>query len=352
MSTLKKYFQFIALLKGDFDGDHIHSRPIHVWHHRFMCFMYLFESMKHGCMAFSNDPQLYMYLGDVRFSENQLQRLSSLIVFLFTSLWFFVFIRSDIYSQEPWRMKFLSPIFWPETHLKRKIRKQSDFNITKLIGKKIKNHSNQSIQLSKPRLKTFINLVDQVSFYYVVINIGLFFVCTGLTFRSTYDGYLNLSTKIFWLVSVPCSLSTVVLLVFMSLCIFFFTMAAFYTLLYYVERVSDENDNQLWIKSIAVLAVPHQKRILKSLHRLDQLLKELKRFSFFVDYSFVFHFMALLMICILLPYMVLFENPLLYSLALASINVFAMLIMIWPVCVCNSILNARVSVNLTFIHTN
>lgn len=338
MSVLNQILQFIALLKGAFDGDQVHQRSFHIWHHRFMCFLYAFESIKHGYMAFSTNPQLYMYLGDVRFSANKLQKLSSPIVFLFAFMWFIVYIRSDIYSQQPWRLQFLNPILWPASYHHNQV------NIDSTETRVEKHRYNRS--------KLFIFLVTRLPSYCVIINFGLFLVCAGLTFRGTYDGYLYLSSRIFWLVSVPCSLSTTLLMMVMSTCCFFFTMVAFFVLLYLFQQVSDERDTQKWIRWLVVQSehdsrfrayILHQKRILVSLKRLDQLLKERKQFAFFVDHSFIFHFITLLVICILLPYMVLFENPLIYSLALASINVFTMLILILPVCLCNSLLHTRVS---------
>lgn len=341
MSSLNHLFRFVGLLPGYYDGEQLHTTKCSVWRHRFVFGMFIFETLKHGAIVYFQNPDLYMYLGDIRFSSGPLHKASSSIVSLYCLFWSIVFFTSGVYSQRPQLLHFLKPILWPEKlrpidkHGEKKRQKSSKTNL-------IATH------FSEHRLQKFVSLVHRIVRISFQMNWILTLSAYALVFRSTFNGLWYLSQAHFWFICLPCSLSSLILCTFMSAISFLFTLIVFLSTVYFIQLIIDERHTQRRIghsRTNLHARCVRNCRILKSLHRLDDMLKERLNYVFFVQQSYSLFLCPLLVMCNLMPFLIFFEqNPLYASLGLTTIYVSGILTFFATVCLCNSIMHDQVSV--------
>ena len=354
MSALNSMLHFIGFLPGAYDGRQLNVSPFTVRQHKATRFLIAFEAIKHATIALSKDPYVYMYLGDIHFSDGpQLEKTSSCIVTLLCLAWSVIYSTSSVYGDDPTRLTFLRPILWPEQLLlklqaKQRMKKDDQRHHHRLDLTNVK-----SIEKSSPenRVQKFALRVNRIVRAGFRLNCVLTLAVQVLVLRSTLDGFRQLSTSGFWFACLPCSLSTMAMSVVVGTSCFVFTLVVFLCSLYFIELVIAERNRQQRIRDSFRKNHFHSYvqnwRILRSLHRLDGVLKERDCYVFFVKTSYSIHLCPLLILCSVLPFLIMFEqNPLFATVGLLTIYWFGLLTFFVTVCISNTALQTQVSSHL------
>lgn len=344
---------FSRLFQGPYDGERIHHQLAYAQQHRIVILLLLFEAIKHAAMCFSPYNDLYMYVGEARFSEGRLARFANGIISAYCFAWARVCFQTKIFTDEPFRLKFLNPILWPNLLLKSgQTSNQSPLTgFTEHLTKPSTHSKHNSFILMSNRHRLQFGRLVSISAPIFILFVSSFVVILAfLIFRTILKAIQHLRLMPLLTMTLPGSISTMVMFVYVSVFIFFVTLVVVLSVFLFKLRLTEHRKRLIRANRFEHVVArnffsPNHHRMCQiTTERLHRFICDFYQLEYFFDRCVGVYFCSFICLNSIFPYLAFFEpNPFIVSFGMGFMYVLGLVSTIWLLCVLNSSMIQKVS---------